>query len=65
MKELANNQLEVIVGGGKNLGDAYVSFMGGAAQGVIFCFDTGIAINPMYVLGCAGVGGVLGVMFPS
>lgn len=36
-----------------------------AVQGVIFCFDTGIAINPMYVLGCAGVGGVLGVMFPS
>ncbi|HEM5173999.1 Blp family class II bacteriocin [Streptococcus suis] len=65
MVELTNSQLEQISGGDKRAGEMFASFMAGAANGVIMCMETGVAIMPSYVVGCAVVGGAFGVMFPS
>lgn len=65
MVELTNLQLEQISGGDKRAGEMFTSFMGGAANGVIVCMEAGVAIMPMYVVGCVAVGGALGAMFPS
>ncbi|HFI0305375.1 TPA: Blp family class II bacteriocin [Streptococcus suis] len=65
MVELTNSQLEQISGGDKRAGEMFASFMAGAANGVIMCIETGVAIMPSYVVGCAVAGGALGVMFPA
>ncbi len=45
--------------------DIYVSAISGAAQGAMLCAQTGVIVQPGVILGCAGAGAVLGVMFPS
>lgn len=65
MKELNMEQLEQISGGGKNAGEIYVSAISGAAQGAMLCAQSGVIVQPMVMLGCVGVGAVLGVIFPQ
>ncbi|AUW96912.1 Blp family class II bacteriocin [Streptococcus pluranimalium] len=65
MGELNFEQLSQIRGGGKKAADIYVSAISGAAQGAMLCAQTGVVVQPGVILGCAGAGAVLGVMFPS
>lgn len=59
------NKLEEISGGGKGAGDIYASAISGAAQGVMMCMQTGVAVQPLVMFGCAGAGAALSLIFPQ
>ena len=50
-----------VEGGGKN-SDVFFRFCWGAAEGVYYCAGVG-ALTPYTVVGCAGIGVVVGTLF--
>ncbi|RCW16228.1 hypothetical protein CAC02_09655 [Streptococcus gallolyticus] len=64
MIDLETKELENISGGNQRTGEIFLSAAAGAAQGVSVCMQTGVAIQPVAMLACVGVGAALGVAFP-
>lgn len=64
-KALNEVELATVEGGSKQLGDAVLSGLAGAIDGVLYCANaTGGLLPPNLYLACAGAGAAVGIFLP-